>query len=200
MRVPTNFYIIAIPKEQKLSKHILAPIHKGTEENDLKPTHGRIVALPMRLSKDYGIASHTPFGNLNAAMLTESVASLKEGDEVYVSYLGFDKECYFDSTETEYLYRVPVHHLIATKNPLQAVAGKVLIRPEVEPEFYSNVLISTNNKKKVAHGTIVSASEGMREKFLSGQRIAYMERLAEWIEIEGEKLDFVYTHEILGVL
>lgn len=200
MKVPSNFYIIAVPKQQKLSENILAPVHKGTEENDLKPTNGRIVALPVRFSKGYGIASNTAFGNLNAAMLENSVSKLKEGDEVYVSYLGFDDENFFDSTETEYLYRIPVHHLIATKNPLKAIAGKVLIRPEVKPEFHSDVLISTNNKKMIAHGSIVSASEGMPDKFVSGQRVAYMERLAEWIEIEGRKLDFVYTHEILGIL
>ena len=68
------------------------------------------------------------------------------------------------------------------------------------PEFESKVLVSVNNKKKVAQGTVASCSPGMREKFSSGQRVAYMERLAEWIEIEGEKYDFVYTHEILGLI
>lgn len=202
MRVPTNHYIIAVPKEQKLGKYILAPVLKGSEVNELKPVSGRIEALPDRLTRAFGIASNTPFGGLNAEMLSDSVKGLKVGDEVYVSYLACDEENYFDMTESEYLYRVPIHHLIALKTPegFEAVCGKVLIRPDMTPEFESKVLVSVNNKKKVAQGTVASCSPGMREKFSSGQRVAYMERLAEWIEIEGEKYDFVYTHEILGLI
>jgi len=202
MKVPTNHYIIAVPKEQKLGKYVLAPVLKGSEVNELKPVSGRIVALPDRLTRAFGIASNTPFGGLNAEMLSGSVKGLKVGDEVYVSYLACDEENYFDMTESEYLYRVPVHHLIALKTPqgFEAICGKVLIRPDMSPEFESKVLVSVNNKKKVAQGTVVSSSAGMREKFSSGQRVAYMERLAEWIEIEGEKYDFVYTHEILGFI
>lgn len=202
MRVPTNHYIIAVPKEQKLGKYILAPVLKGSEVNELKPVSGRIVALPDTLTRSFGIASNTPFGGLNAFMLKDSVSSLQIGDEVYVSYLACDEENFFDSTENEYLYRIPVHHLIARKTDtgFEAVCGKVIIRPDMSAEFESKVLISVNNRKKVAQGEVVSCSPGMRESFKVMQRVAYMERLAEWIEIEGEKYDFVYTHEVLGTL
>jgi co-chaperonin GroES (HSP10) len=202
MKVPTNHYIISVPKEQKLGKYILAPVLKGSEVNELKPVLGTVVALPEKLTKDFGIASNTPFGGLNAQMLSASVSCVKQGDEVYLSYLACDEENYFDMDEDNYLYRVPVHHLIAIKKEggFEAICGKVVIRPEMQAEFESKVLISVNNRKKVAQGFVVSCTDGMPQKFASGQRVAYMERLAEWIEIEGEKYDFVYTHEILGLL
>ena len=203
MSVPSNHYIIAVDKEQKLGNgYILAPVLKGTEVNDLKPVEGTIVALPMKFTTAFGIASNTPFGGLTAKGLEESVKGLQKGDVVYFSYLACDDENLFDTTEKHYLYRVPVHHLVALKtvDGFEAISGKVIIRPEEEKEFESRVLIAVNNRKKIAHGYVVSCSDGMREKFGAGQKVAYMERLAEWIEIDGRKYDFVYTHEILGIL
>jgi co-chaperonin GroES (HSP10) len=156
----------------------------------------------MKFTTAFGIASNTPFGGLTAKGLEESVKILQKGDVVYFSYLACDDENLFDTTEKHYLYRVPVHHLVAVKRGgfFEAVSGKVIIRPEEEKEFESRVLISVNNRKKIAHGHVISCSDGMREHFRCGQKVAYMERLAEWIEINGVKYDFVYTHEILGTL
>jgi co-chaperonin GroES (HSP10) len=203
MRTPANKYLICVEKEQKLGK-LFVPIAKGAEESVLRPVSGTIKAMPMKFTKQFGIASNTGSAMLNAEIISKSLTALKQGDEVIISYMATDRENFFYSTEEGDFYIVPVHHLIALKTkeaqPYQAIAGKVLIKPLEKAEFESQYLISLHKKKDLGVGEIVSCAEGMREKYAPGQKVVYLEKLAEWIELDGVKYDFVYTGEVLALL
>lgn len=202
MRTPKNFFLIAVKKEQKLGSGILyAPVLKGEQENELKPVSGIVVGLPDKYTKDHTIASNFKGSQMTALDLMESCMCIKEGDEVFLSYLAFDDDRIVITEEDQVIYRVPVHHLIAKKgeNGLEAVAGKVLIRPVQEDSIISKVLVSPFKEKKHGHGEVISCCATVN-KVAAGTKVAYMERLAEWIEIDGEKYDFVYLDEILGVI
>jgi len=201
MKTPANKYLISIEGEQKIGK-LFVPVIKGTEETALRPVSGKIRALPGKLTKQFGIASNTGSTMLNAQMLQNSLKGLKEGDEVYVSYMATDKDNFLYHDSGEDYYVVPVHHLVAlkTEEGPKAICGKVLIKPLEIKEFESELLISVNNKKNIGLGEVVSASDGMREKYEKGQKVVYLEKLAEWIEIDGIKYDFVYTGEILATV
>lgn len=203
VRTPKNFFLIAVKKEQKLGSGILyAPIHKGEQENEFKPVSGIVVGLPDKYTKDHQIASNFKGGNLTAADLAESCRDIQVNDTVYLSYLAFDDDRIVDAglvDDDHTLYRVPVHHLIAKKegSKLKAIAGKVLIEPIKEDGIISKSLISTYSVKKHGHGRVVSSSSA---KIPSGVMVAYMEKIAEWIEIDGVRYDFVYVEEILGII
>ena len=201
MKTPANKYLISVEGEQKIGK-LFVPVVKGAEENVLRPVLGKIRALPGKLTKQFEIASNSGGAMLNALMLNRSVEGLKEGDEVYISYMATDKHHFLYHDKGEDFYVVPVHHLVAlkTEDGLKAVSGKVLIKPLEIKEFESELLISVNNKKNIGIGEVVSSSDGMQEKYVPGQKVVYLEKLAEWIEIEGAKYDFVYTGEVLATL
>lgn len=201
MKTPKNKYLIAFEKEQKLG-NLYVPIHKGEEETVLRPVKGIVKALPMLLTKQFGIASNTGAGTLNALLLADSLKKLELDSVVYVGYMATDKDNFLYSDEQYDYYVVPVHQLVAmdTDSGLQAIAGKVLIRPLQKAEFESKVLISPHSIKDLGFGEIISCSEGMPEYYKSGQIVAYLEKFAEWIEIGGEKYDFVYTGEILALI
>lgn len=203
MKTTSNKYLIAVPKEQTFSNtSLIVPIHKGTEETTLRPVSGIVKALPGKLTKQFGIASNTGTTMLNAALLEKSMEKVKEDSEVYISYMATDKDNFLYSDENFDYYVVPIHHLIAvaTKKGFEAVSGKVIIRPLQMAEFKSKVLISPNQVKNIGFGVVVSCAEGMREYYGVGQTVVYLEKLAEWIEINGEKYDFVYTGEILATM
>lgn len=203
MKTPSNKYLISVESEQKMGK-LFVPVAKGTEENMLRPVLGKVRALPGKLTKQFQIASNTGAAMLNAEMLRDSVGVLKENDEVYISYMATDKHNFLYHEKGEDFYVVPVHHLIALKTkeaqPYQAIAGKVLIKPLEKAEFESQYLISIHKKKDLGVGEVVSCSEGMREKYAPGQKVVYLEKLAEWIELDSVKYDFVYTGEVLALL
>lgn len=201
MKTPSNKYLIAVKKEQWIgNSNILMPVLKGTEETNLRPVSGIIKALPDKLTPQFGIASNTGTTMLNAAMLQKSVGMLKEGDEVYIGYMATDSENYLYSDEGHDYYIVPIHHLLAlkTKEGLLGIAGKVLLKPITKPEFESKLLISPHQVKHIGFGEVVACAPGMKEYFETGQTVVYLEKFAEWIEIGGEKYDFVYTGEILA--
>lgn len=203
MKTPSNKYLIAVAKEQTFSNtSLIVPVNKGTEETTLRPTMGIVKALPGKLTKQFGIASNTGTTMLNAAMLEESLKKVQLDSEVYISYMATDKDNFLYSDESYDYYVVPVHHLVAvnTKKGFEAVSGKAIIRPLQMAEFKSKVLISPNQVKNIGFGVVVSCAEGMREHYDVGQTVVYLEKLAEWIEINGEKYDFVYTGEILAVM
>lgn len=203
MKTPSNKYLVAVAKEQKFSNtSLIVPIIKGTEETNLRPVSGIVKALPGKLTPQFGIASNTGTTMLNAAMLQKSVGKIKEGSEVYLSYMATDKDNRIDSDEEYDYYIVHIHHLVGIKgeNGFEAVAGKVLLRPLQKSEFESKVLISPNQVKHIGFGEVVSCAEGMREYYEKGKIVVYLEKLAEWIEINGEKYDFVYTGEILATM
>ena len=201
MKTPANKYLISVPSEQKMGK-LFVPVIKGTDETVLRPVSGIVRALPGKFTKQFGIASNAGDTMLNATMLAESLSVVAEGDEVYISYMATDKHNFIYHEKGEDFYVVPLHHLIALKTDEgpKAISGKVLLKPLEIKEFESELLISINNKKNIGLGEIVSASDGMREKYRKGQKVVYLEKLAEWIEIEGVKYDFVYSNEILATL
>ena len=201
MKTPSNKYLIAVPKEQYVgNSNIIMPVIKGTEEANLRPVSGIIKALPGKLTQQFGIASNTGTTMLNAAMLSKSVEDLKEEDEVYISYMASDRENFLYSDETHDYYIVPIHHLIALKigEGFVGIAGKVILRPLTIPEFESKLLISPHQVKHIGFGEVVACAKGMKEYFEAGQTVVYLEKFAEWVEINGEKYDFVYTGEILA--
>lgn len=203
MKTPSNKYLVAVAKEQKFSNtSLIVPIIKGTEETNLRPVSGIVKALPGKLTPQFGIASNTGTTMLNAAMLQKSVGKIKEGSEVYLSYMATDKDNRIDGDEEYDYYIVHIHHLVGIKgeNGFEAVAGKVLLRPLQKSEFESKVLISPNQVKHIGFGEVVSCAEGMQEYYEKGKIVVYLEKLAEWIEIDGEKYDFVYTGEILATM
>lgn len=203
MKTPSNKYLIAVAKEQKFSNtSLIVPINKGTEETALRPVSGIVKALPGKLTKQFGIASNTGTAMLNAALLEKSMEKVKEDSEVYISYMATDKDNFLYSDENFDYYIVPIHHLIAvaTKKGFEAVSGKAIIRPLQMAEFKSKVLISPNQVKNIGFGVVVSCAEGMREHYDVGQAVVYLEKFAEWIKINGEKYDFVYTGEILATM
>lgn len=203
MKTPSNKYIISVPKEQTFSNsNLIVPINKGTEETNLRPVSGIICGLPMKLTPQFGIASNTGSTMLNAKLLEKSVEMLKNGDEVYISYMATDSENFLYSDEKSNFFVVPIHHLIAVKEngKPKAIAGKILIKPVEKAEFESKLLISPHKIKHIGVGEVVSCATGMRDYYEENTKVAYLEKLAEWIEIENVKYDFVYTGEILATI